>query len=256
MYSTKQTAIIVFIIACSAIILSLSIFIIIFVRKYRYKQYTFKKELELVRSEQENAILQASLEMQEQTFKNISKEIHDNIGQKLALAKLQLINLERTKFVNMQPTVDIITNTISDLSDLSRTMSADLILANGFAHAVELEAGQLNKTGAFKLEYKAEGEIVFLDSKRELVLFRIIQEAIQNIIKHAQATAVSIFLHYTTLQLEIIVADNGKGFNENSPKGQGLTNMKARAELLGGSFQILHAEPGTIFKIIIPIHGN
>jgi signal transduction histidine kinase len=256
MLETPKSIIVFFIVICSAIILLLSFFIIIFVRKYRQKQYVFQKEIELLKAEQDNAILQSSLEMQEQTFKNISKEIHDNIGQKLALAKLQLINLERTEFVDVQPTVDIISNTISDLSDLSRTMSADLILANGFVHAVELEAGQLNKTGAFKLAYKAEGEIVFLDGKKELVLFRIIQEAIQNIIKHAQATAVSILLHYKALQLEIIVADNGRGFNENSPKGQGLTNMKARAELLGGSFQILHAEPGTILKIIIPINGN
>lgn len=257
MYATSQKVIIIFIITCSSLILLLSIFIVIFVRRYRQKQYVFLTELELLKSTHENAILQSSVEIQEQTFQNIAKEIHDNIGQKLALAKLQLITLQKNSFAVLEDPILLIANTIADLSDLSRTMSADIILANGFVQAVKLEVEQLHKTGVFKLDFKAEGEIIFLEGRRELILFRIIQEALQNIIKHAAASLVSISLLYDDKKLTIIISDNGNGFYPDVKNGQGLKNMKARTEILGGNFHLESIlNTGTTLKILIPIYGN
>ena len=90
---------------------------------------------------QENALLQAQLEMQEQTFANISGEIHDNIGQKLTLAKLHLNTLPLNGSVQLQgqvnQSIQMIGEVIADLSDMSRSMSSEILLQNGLIKAIE-----------------------------------------------------------------------------------------------------------------------
>jgi two-component system sensor histidine kinase DegS len=101
---------------------------------------------------------------------------------------------------------------------------------------------------------------VFLDSQKELVIFRIIQEAFNNIIKHAKATSVELELHYNHDHVKILIADNGKGFckesvEKNKSKGStaGLNNMQKRASLFNGRTIIDSAiGAGTTILITIP----
>lgn len=251
----QSQVILFFIIVFSLIQALLGLFIIFIIYNYKQKQNIYYKQLENLQSIHNNAILQAQLEMQEQTFVNISREIHDNVGQKLALTKLQLIHLQNNHPIVINDTINTITTAIQDLSDLSRTMSADAILANGFINAMEFEMQQLNKTVSFNTTMTVEGEAVFLDGKRELVLFRIVQEAMQNIIKHAGAKNVIISIVFTELNLTVNIIDDGKGFVAKTHNGQGLKNIEARAVMLAGSCEInSELEKGTNIKITIPIN--
>ncbi|MEI7733869.1 MAG: sensor histidine kinase [Ferruginibacter sp.] len=206
--------------------------------------------------------MQSQLEIQEQTFQNISREIHDNIGQKLTLAKLHLNTLNYSLLEKTAHTVtdavNMISDAINDLSNLSRSMSSENILSNGLIKALEFEVEQLIKPGIFQVKFSTTGNPVFLDANTELVLFRIVQEAIHNIIKHASASCIDIELHYAQQLLKIKISDNGKGFKSDViSNGTGLLNMKKRAKMLCGTLEI-NSFPDIYTQIIIeiPVHGQ
>ena len=153
--------------------------------------------------------------------------------------------------------VNMISESINDLSDISRSLGSEVILNNGLIRAIEFEIVQLQKSGLYSLDSTVTGNCIFLDSRKELILFRIVQEALNNIVKHAAATRIIIKLHYDDL-FTLDIADNGKGFDvdKTNTNGTGLINMKKRANMLNGKFTIesLPAN-GTNIKIEIPING-
>ena len=262
MFKTPPEFIIVFIVISVLLILILVVFITTIIYRYQQKKNAYFKDIEILKTSHQNALLQSQLEIQEQTFENISREIHDNIGQKLTLAKLHLNTLEYTDInktmLQVNGSVNMISEAINDLSDISRSMSSEILLNNGLIKALEFEAAQLQKSGIYKISLSASGNTIFMDANTELVLFRIAQEAINNIIKHAQATAIDIHLHYNTVLLTMAINDNGKGFNiDETQSGTGLQNIKKRTAMLKGSFEI-SSTPNicTQIKIQIPLHES
>jgi hypothetical protein len=260
MFETSAEYTITFIIISVILILSLVVFIAIIIFRYQKNQNSYFENLEELKIAHENQLLQSQLEIQEQTFQNISREIHDNIGQKLSLAKLHLNTLN---YQFLEKTADTVTDTvnmigeaINDLSNLSRSMSSENILNNGLIKALEFEVEQLIKPGIFQVKFSTTGNPVFLNANTELILFRIVQEAINNIIKHAAANCIDIELHYAEQLLNIKITDNGKGFNvDNISNGTGLLNMKKRAKMLNGTLEI-NSFPDIHTQIIIeiPVH--
>ena len=257
MYTTSTEVIINIIILSSILIFALSSFIILFVSVYKKKQLAYINEINALKIEHENKILKAQIEIQEQTFQNIARDLHDNVGQKLSFVKLQIISIQETNSFNIIETADIIGNAIDDIRNLSRTLSSDIILGNGMIEAIKFEVKQLVKTNIFKINFAVFGETIFLDSKRELILFRIVQEGLHNIVKHANAKSVSIVLEYINDRVNVNIQDDGIGFKKRFYKGQGLINIEARAKLLGGSFEISSTEfSGASLKVSIPINDN
>ena len=262
MFDKADQSIIIFVLTSLLLILALIGFVAIIFYRYQQKQNSYFKDIEALKISHENALLQSQLEMQEQTFQNISREIHDNIGQKLTLAKLHLNTLnfgEKEKtLLQVNDSVNMISEAINDLTDISRSMSSEIILNNGLIKALEFEAAQLKKSGIYTINLSTTGNTVFLNTNTELVLFRIAQEVINNIIKHAQATIIDIHLHYDALLLTMNITDNGKGFNPTEKQaGTGLQNIKKRAAMLNGSLKISSAKnEGTNITIEIPLYEN
>ena len=260
MRNSFSEEVIVFIIICTLLILLLFTFIAVIVYRYQQKQNAYYKNLEELKAIHENAMLQSQLEIQEQTFQNISREIHDNIGQKLTLAKLHLNTLdfsnENKLSLQVNDSVKIIGEAINDLSDISRSMSSEIILGNGLIKALEFEVSQLKNPGLYNIKLSVTGDVVFLEESKELVLFRITQEALHNIIKHAGASVIEIGVHYNRHSMSIEIVDNGKGFEteQKSKNGTGLINMVKRANLLKGKCIIdSETDIGTKIKIEIPL---
>jgi len=262
MHNPSSQGIIIFIAGITTLLLVFISFIITIVYKYQQKQNAYFKDIETLKATHENTLLQSQLEIQEQTFQNISREIHDNIGLKLTLAKLHLntLNYADTNKVMIQvnDSVMMIGEAINNLSDISRSMSSEIILNNGLIKALEFETIQLTKTGMYKINFSATGNPVFMDNDTELVLFRIVQEVLNNIVKHAFASTIDINLHYNTVLLSMEIKDNGIGFYPNNAQaGTGLQNIKKRTSLLKGNLAI-NSRPdiGTLIKIEIPLHEN
>ena len=196
--------------------------------------------------------------IQEQTLNHVSQEIHDNVGQLLSLVKLQL-NLAAEKGgeenLLLSDARDNIGRAMMDLRDMAKGMSSDRISLLGLYASVDQEAQRIRRTGVCEVNVTCEGQAQPMDRQKETILFRVIQECLQNIIKHAQATRVEIAFAYAASAVKIEVRDNGKGFlitRGNSLSGLGMMNMHHRIELMHGKVTV-ESEPGFGTKIVIEL---
>jgi len=246
------------------ILLLLTSFVMSFLFIYEKKQATYFETIEKLKHDHEKDILQTQLEMQEQTFQHISREIHDNISLSLTLAKLNLNTFDWHNPFQAKNQLDSslqqISKAIADLSDISKGMNSELIANQGLIEVLEKETKRLKELNLFEFNYIITGSPVFMDSQKELVIFRIIQEAFNNIIKHAKATSVKLNLEYNFDHINVLIADNGKGFckdavaqNKNKESSAGLNNMQKRAALFNGKTIIESTlNAGTNIYITIP----
>lgn len=217
----------------------------------------------MLKAEHETQLIASRMEIHESTLTEISREIHDNINLSLTLAKLQLNtitwdNPEQSK-LTVGSCADLIGKTIDELSNLSRSLNADIIASQGLLNALEAEVERINRSAKINIIMHVFGETKFLESQKELILFRIIQEALQNIIKHACAGAVQFHLYFQDKELLIHIADDGIGYNgqQAKQKGSGITNMQVRVAALNGSFGIEGMQhKGTTITIKIPYTSN
>jgi len=223
------------------------------------RQLSFQKNIEKLRTEYEKNLLNAQLEVHEQTLQHISREIHDNIGLSLTLAKLNLVGLQKnvpdSDTAKFNESFSLITKAIQDLSSISHGLNTNVVLANGLILALEEECQRINKTGIINVSFLVSGDSVYWDSQKELFLFRIAQEALNNIIKYAKASKASVILHYEKSEINLTISDNGCGIKQVGKQkiGSGLLNMESRAKLLNGKFTIDSNSNGTKISISIPI---
>jgi signal transduction histidine kinase len=262
MYNPSSSEVITLIAIALIIGLIQGVIVGFIIYKYQKRKINFIQGLNEIKNRHETEMLQSQLEIQEQTFSNISREIHDNIGQKLTLVKLRMNTLkihDEEQGNNVAESVRILGEVISDLSDLSRSISSEMIMQNGLLKAIEFEVAQLKKSDLFNIELTVQGEPVFLEINKELSLFRVIQESLNNIIKHAKASLIRLEFTYRSDFLFISITDNGQGFDPLAPgvTGSGLRNMRKRAESLEGEFKVNSiTQKGTSINIKIPIYGK
>lgn len=245
---TGKNDIIIFLLVTTVIILLLTGLIILLIYLYKKKQFVYEQNLEKLKLDHEKTLMSAQLEIQENTFQHISREIHDNINLSLTLAKLNLntLNLcdkERlTSQVNSS--IHLISQSIANLSDISKSLNSNIITSQGLITAIKIEIGRIRETGLFGIDLHITGEPVYMDTQKELIIFRIIQEAFNNIIKHAKATNTGLSLHYNPSELFITIRDDGSGFifsenvSSDKPGGAGLKNMETRTKMIGGKMQL------------------
>jgi len=253
--------IVVFLIVSTLLVIATTVFITCILYLYRRRQVYFEESLEKIKSNQEKSILNAQLEIQEQTFRHISREIHDNINLSLTLAKLNLHTIDwKNMDISLQKvesSIELLSKSISELSDISKSLNADIIIKHGFLNAIEEEIRRIRQTGLFELSYKITGNPIYMVAQKELIVFRIIQEAFNNIIKHSSASLIGLSLNYTNTELQIIINDNGSGFDQSQAFNKseaGLRNMANRTQLLNGTMSILSVPgQGTMLTFLIPI---
>ncbi len=262
-YKSGEVVIVIYVISFVLLIIMVGL-IAYLITGVQKRQFLHIKKMEELKNRQHSEILQAQLEIQEQTFENISREIHDNIGQKLTLAKLHLNTLppfSNSSKANEQvaASIEMLGEVILDLSDLSRSMNSEILLQNGLIKAIEFEVGQLAKAGFYKISTRIIGDPEFMSEEIELMIFRIIQECLNNIVKHSAATELFIELHFVPGALKVTVEDNGKGFNKSQVRGKGigLMNMENRATLINGKLTFSPGKVnGTKVELEIPLYDK
>jgi two-component system NarL family sensor kinase len=247
--------------------LSIIILVIISIYFFSKKEIKFKNDLNELKNKQEKEMLKAQLEIQEETFKKISREIHDNISLGLTLAKLQLNNaiISDSKDTDtLMATVDLISKSLVDLNDISKSLDAKQMVAHGLINALQSEVDVIKKSGLLEADLEMSGEPVYLDAETDLILLRIFQEACNNIIKHANAKKIDVDLYYKPDELLMKITDDGNGFdidavrsNKEIRKMSGLKNLETRAQLINAIFEIISfPKVGTTINIKIPIKKN
>ena len=149
-----------------------------------------------------------------------------------------------------------LSQTIQDLRDLAKSLSPDFITELGLPGAIEQQLQLLQKTGLYQASLAITGGEYKNELQQELVIFRIVQELLNNIVKHADATVIEIVMHYQPDKMDITVTDNGKGFDvlaeSNRGKGLGLQNMLNRMALIKGTITFESA-PSMGTKAIIEL---
>lgn len=261
MYQEKTIVLVV--VAGTLLILFFGALIIALALLYQRRQSKFQQEKKELQSAFENEILKSTIEIQEQTLQHLSQEIHDNIGQVLSLAKLHINTLDADMAGSNQEKLDeartLITTAIQDLRGLSKSLDTDNIAAKGLMQATEVELETIRKSGKFETQIRVEGNPYRLDRNKEVILFRIVQEMLNNIIKHAEASHIQARFVFNRHKFELWIIDNGKGFdtgiihNTDDPGlGLGLRNMQKRARLAGGDL-ILSSQLGKGTSVTIEL---
>lgn len=229
---------------------------------YQKKYYKHLQEINTIKETYEQELFKTQLEIKEHTLKNISQEIHDNIGQVLSLANMQLtaIELSDNPYATgkIDKSMELVSKAINDLRNLSKTLDAENIVKIGLVKSIEVDLELIEKSGKFTTSLQILGEEKRIDPSKEIITYRIIQEALNNIIKHSKASVISIILNYVETVLSVSISDNGKGFvtsgiGSNVELGAGIQNMINRAQLIKASLHI-DSEPsmGTTVLLSIP----
>jgi two-component system, NarL family, sensor kinase len=242
----------------SALLLSVTLFI--FYISYQKRKFRYIREKQALHTQEQH--LRTELEIQEQTFQAISQEIHDNIGQMLSLVKL---NLNTTDVSNPETakekifySKELVSKSIADLRDLSKSLNAEIIKEIGLDKAIQRELLLVSKSGQYETGFRQEGEPFRLDPDKELILFRIFQEILSNVINHAKARAVNALVSYKPDRFTLVVSDDGKGFDASTIEANeshlnlGIRNMHNRASLIGADFK-LTSEIGKGTRIMIEL---
>jgi two-component system, NarL family, sensor kinase len=211
------------------------------------------------------ALMESKLEAQERTFKTISSELHDNISNSLLISKAQLVTMNLDDKATVQERINnstyLIEKTINDLRNITKTLDSETIKRQGLIYALKNEIERLSISGLFTIETHFSGEVRKLGNEKELAIFRMTQEAINNIIKHSKAKVVDLSVNYHSDHIELIIIDNGVGFNYVSGhdlyEGSGLNNIRIRTQILKGQVNITSApDQGTSICISIPYNDK
>jgi two-component system NarL family sensor kinase len=241
---TEAIAVFCFITIFILVVVTFIIIILFFIQK---KQKGFALDMIAVKANHESELFKTKLEIQKQTFDEISREIHDNVGQSLSLAKLGLSTLDpEGQYAGneeIKEISEILEKALHDLRYMCRTLNSDIIKNGGLKKTIEMQVGYLQRGGKFNIQLHVDGDLVMLDETKEVFLFRIVQESVNNIIRHANATYINISLSYSKIALKLQINDNGKGFDLNEQISgpnhiSGIYNMKNRAKMIGAEIQI------------------
>ena len=234
--------------------------VVYFIVLYRNRQVKNKKEQEEREAIYQQELLKTQVEIQEQTFEQISKEIHDNITQVLSFVKLTLRSLgnalDEPNKIKLEDTRELLSQTIIDLRDMSKSMSFEHIASAGLAKTIEKEVERMNKSDVIRVSYATEGKIYSLGEQRELVLFRILQESMNNALKHSGAQHFNISLLYRDDFFNLTLEDDGSGFSPalvENKSGSGLRNIENRAAMIGGKATIDSA-PGKGCRVSVDLY--
>ncbi len=245
------------IVAACCFILLLCLFIVLFVISYQKNNFKFLQEKLLMESEFKQQLMQSQMEVQEATLSALSKELHDNIGQLLSTTKM-LIGITERSIPQPPDTLNTANETlgkaISELRSLSKSMNKEWLEQFNLLENLEVEVNRLNSSKEITLSL-ANTEKILLQPDEQIILFRIIQEAIQNALKHSGAKNIDIQIQSNLSLLYIQVKDNGIGFEAgNVDDGLGLLHMKQRTHILGGTINwSSRSGEGCVVEITIPI---
>lgn len=235
-------------------LLTIGIFMFVMVLVYQKKKIRNIREQEEIRSKYARSVLKAKVEIREETLKYVGQELHDNIGQLLSLIKLYLSK------PSVKPTTDVkslIEQAITDIRALSHNLNIGRIDDFTISEFITQEVNKINKISGLTAVYESACQYDIPDPQSRLMICRIFQESINNIIKHAEACKILITLAVENDRFVLTVSDDGIGFDiDRQSEGTGLANLRDRAQLIGGNVRITSlCGQGTIVELTVPINS-
>jgi two-component system, NarL family, sensor kinase len=234
------------------------ILFMIFYQKKMIQEQIRRQKLEL---EYQKKMMVAVLDSQENERRRVAGDLHDSIGAMLSAIRLGLVTLGRQipDPQSINDAKEMLDETIGSVRRISRDLMPSTLEKFGLAHALKELCDRFQSTSQLPIQYQEEGQIRSIDAKRELMIFRMVQELLNNAIKHAKASRISVTLQFYHA-LQIVVEDDGVGFNfdaqhtsTKSEKGLGLFNIENRTRLLNATLEFdKERKKGTRITVTVP----
>lgn len=236
----EQSSLEILILVMILLLLLSVVIVFLFLVFQKKKNFLIRKQLE-EKEQFDKEIVDLQSEIQEQTMRNISWELHDNIGQMLTLAKIQVQNMPVNS--GTEELRSTLKNSLEEVRALSKSLNPDFIRSIDLIQALQLEIERFNRMKYIKAELRISGTQFRLEETIETVLFRILQEFFANTLKHSRATELTVDVIYGDGQIQITAKDNGKGFNikKEEGKGIGLMNIERRGKMINAEIMFSSA---------------
>ena len=233
-------------------------------RQQRLKAY---QDIDNLLREQELTVAYARLEERDTTQKQIGQNLHDSLGAMLATIKLyfedlsdKLNALSKDTSKTQHKTLELLDQAVDEVRRISHNMQSGTLKKFGLAEGVKELANTLDESGKLKVKVYTHGLKERVSNELEFKLYKIIQELVGNVLKHAKAEQLTISLSKQEELLNLMVEDNGIGFDPNQiadKDGIGLSNIKLRVTELGGTCDFDSVKDrGTNVSIDIPMTKN
>jgi len=236
------------VIGCTLLFVVLSFSLFLLVTLYIKREEKHRTDNQRMLFEIEQRELNMSFKDREIALNEVSKEVHDNIGQLVNLIRMNLypieeyctnsVQLELIKYVS-----ELTDRVVAETKDISRSLNSDFIKKKGLYTVLEHDLDRINMSKNLRCSMQVEGQNndSLLTAETQLTIYRIAQEAINNVLQHAHAQTLHVTLRYEKDNFKMVIGDDGVGFNmeEVNDKGTiGLNNMRQRAKLLNGYLDI------------------
>jgi signal transduction histidine kinase len=236
----------------TSLFLILAGFIVLFAVQYRKEQLKFTIEKQRFRQE----ILQAEVEIREKTLEDVGKELHDNLGQ---IASLTRINLAGMRSGHSNPekvdqSLSLMDKLITEMRNLSHQLNEGVQLRLSLSEQIEQDVRRLNNLQGLVVGFKMKTNSLNLRGDKAVLIYRIFQEGLSNVLKHSQASEMTVCIEEDDKNVKLTIEDNGIGLNDENLKkdGIGMKNMRSRAALLGAEFSVSNLNPrGTALSIVL-----
>jgi len=243
------------------VLLILGSFGIIITIIYKKKQYAHLSEKRKIQAAFQEQLLQSQLEIKEQTLQHIAYELHDNLGQIASLIKINLNTIQLDDKLKANQKIDdtreLVRQLIADLKSISVSLNSDRVVQLGIVKSVEDELERLNKIGQIETMLRIEGVIPAFDASTSTIIYRMVQEVLNNTVKHSGAKRIEFTLRASKNLFTLVCSDDGVGFNieeKSNSAGSGLLNLKSRAKLIHADLTIQSSPAnGTTVSIELPI---
>ncbi|MDN3655604.1 sensor histidine kinase [Ferruginibacter paludis] len=231
-------------------------------RNYRQKQKLQQQRIAELETQQQLTATEAVLKGEEQERTRLAKDLHDGLGGMLSGIKYSFNsmkgNLVMTPETNkaFERSLDMLDSSIQEMRRVAHNMMPETLVKFGLDAALKDFCSDINQSGALQLNYQSIGlNNVPIDQTTAITIYRIVQELVNNTLKHAAASTAIVQVTKSTGELSVTVEDDGKGFDAailNQAKGIGWSNIQNRVDFLKGKLDI-HSQPGRGTSVLIEL---
>jgi signal transduction histidine kinase len=207
------------------------------------RKLKYKNQLQETLIQEQNKSTRAIIEAEENERQRIASDLHDGVGQYMTAAKMNLESLtdklnfkNETDALTYKNAIGLVADSVGEVRSISHNMMPNALLKNGLGIAVRSFLDSINQQ-KLKVQLFTDGLNTPIDSNTEIFLYRIIQECVNNVLKHADASELNISILIDHQELDVTIEDNGKGFditNLSEKAGIGISNMQKRIQFLKG----------------------
>jgi signal transduction histidine kinase len=251
-YRRSERNVYIFLAAVLIVVVLTSIYLL----DYNRRLFGHVEELSLRRSE----LAQQLISTQENTFRSLSRELHDDFGQILTAIGAMLARAQRrtpgeagTDKQDLREIQEVTQATLEKVRSLSQSLHPVVLDDAGFEGAIDIYLPVFEKQTGVAVQYEKSGTSRELDRSVATHLYRVLQEALNNVVRHSKSPSAQVRLNFLADAVVLEVEDRGIGWGKGKGRGMGLVSMRERAELVNGRVEFLDSEGGgALIRLTVP----